>query len=248
MADRRELVDDPEIALRVSIRGHQAGVWTALPGIITKFDPDKLTCEVQPAIKALILDEKGVKNWVKMPLLVDCPVVFPSGGGFTLTFPLKNGDECLVMFASRCIDSWWQSGGVQVQAELRMHDLSDGFVLPGPRSVPKVPGAVSTTSVQLRNDAGDAYVSIDPDGQMDVVSPVNCNLSGANVNVNASGTILLNAPDIQLVGNVAITGTLDVSGKVQSPVDAEFDSIKISHHHHSGVQNGPSNSGPPLNF
>ena len=132
--DRRALLNDPvELALAQN-QGLQAGLWTALPGIVTKFDPAKMTCEVQPAIKGYVRGPKGDASWVKMPLLVDCPVVFPGAGGFTLTFPIKAGDEVLVIFAARCIDSWWQSGGIQVQAELRLHDLSDGFVIPGPRS------------------------------------------------------------------------------------------------------------------
>ena len=64
------------------------------------------------------------------------PVVFPGGGGFALTFPVAAGDECLVVFASRCIDAWWQSGGVGEPMEPRMHDLSDGFALIGVRSQP----------------------------------------------------------------------------------------------------------------
>ena len=33
-------------------------------------------------------------------------MVFPGGGGFALTFPVAAGDECLVVFASRCIDDY----------------------------------------------------------------------------------------------------------------------------------------------
>ncbi|MFW8450019.1 Gp138 family membrane-puncturing spike protein, partial [Klebsiella pneumoniae] len=72
-------------------------------------------------------DESGAQVSVNLPLLVDVPVVFPRGGGCTLTFPVKPGDECLVIFADRCIDFWWQSGGIQEPVDERMHDLSDAF-------------------------------------------------------------------------------------------------------------------------
>ena len=48
-----------------------------------------------------------------------------------------------------------------------MHDLSDGFAIPGPRSVPKIPaGVISSTEAQLRNDAGTVYLSITASGKI----------------------------------------------------------------------------------
>ncbi|MCL9653139.1 hypothetical protein L2088_00345 [Pseudomonas protegens] len=96
------------------------------------------------------------------PLLLDCPVQFPAGGGCTLTFPVAKGDECLVVFSSRCIDAWWQSGGIQVQAELRMHDMSDGFALLGFRSLPRMIPGISTSAVQLRSDHSSAFIEVNP--------------------------------------------------------------------------------------
>lgn len=167
--DRRERVDDPEAALREAFDGLRAGIWTALPGIIQSFQSaaDRPpTAAVQPAIKIPVRNLDGTVASMALPLLVDCPVQFPSGGNCTLTFPVAPGDECLVVFASRCIDAWWQSGGVQEQAELRMHDLSDGFVLLGFRSKPRALAGVSTSTTQLRNDAGDTYVDLDPAGKI----------------------------------------------------------------------------------
>ncbi|MDI3653270.1 Gp138 family membrane-puncturing spike protein, partial [Pseudomonas aeruginosa] len=149
-----ERMDDPIRWLAVAFNGLQSKLWTALPGIIQSFDAVAMTCTVQPAVQGLVRDEAGNQSPADLPLLLDCPVQFPAGGGCTLTFPVKPGDECLVVFASRCIDSWWQSGGIQAQAELRMHDLSDGFALLGFRSQPRVIGAVSTNSAQLRSDDG----------------------------------------------------------------------------------------------
>lgn len=109
---------------------------------------------------AQVRDITGVWTNVALPVLVDCPVIFPGGGGFEFTFPIAAGDEGIVIFASRCIDAWWQNGGVQPQAELRMHDLSDGMFLPGMFSQARLPSpAPSTTVPQLRNS--DATVKIE---------------------------------------------------------------------------------------
>jgi hypothetical protein len=161
---RQERENDLNTALLLALRGWQSGMWTAMPGFITGYNPAENTVTVQPSIRGQVRDKHGVLSWVNMPLLIHVPVVFPSGGGFVLTFPIAAGDECLVVFASRCIDAWWQSGGIGNQIELRMHDLSDGFAIPGPYSKPRVPEAISTEATQLRSLDGETYVQVGPDG------------------------------------------------------------------------------------
>lgn len=135
-------------------------MWTALPGIVQSYSAAKRTVSVQPSIQAQVLSSAGVWTNTSLPVLVDCPVVFPGGGGFEFTFPITAGDEGIVIFASRCIDAWWQQGGVQPQAELRMHDLSDGMFLPGMFSQARLPIPAPSTSVpQIRNS--DATVKLE---------------------------------------------------------------------------------------
>lgn len=160
MLDRRERSGELIEGILTAQEGHQSSIWTALPGIIQSFDATKKTCVVQPALKALVSQSDGTEEWVTLPLLVDCPVQFPGAGGFTLTFPIQLGDECLVVFAARCIDAWWQSGGIQQQAEMRMHDLSDGYCIPGISSLPRVTPTISTTETHLRNSDGTRKVRI----------------------------------------------------------------------------------------
>lgn len=206
---RAERGGDPMSGVLAALQGVQAGIYTAMPGIIQSFDPAKRTCVIQPAIKAQVQEPDGSFIWVTMPLLVDCPVIFPSGGGFTLTFPIAAGDETLVLFAQRCIDAWWQSSGVQVQAELRMHSISDGFALVGVNSVPRVIPNISTTNVQLRNDAGDAFVEITPGKDINVETSASINATaGASVAVSAGASATVEAPIVTVTGDdVSVTAT-----------------------------------------
>lgn len=217
--NRLELIDDLNEALLAMTAASRASVWTALPGYIVKYDAAKQTAEVQTTIKAQVTAPDFSTTWVDIPILVDCPVVFPSGGGFTLTFPIAVDDECLVIFASRCIDSWWQSSRSQVPAEFRMHDLSDGFVLVGPRSQPRVLSSVSTTDVVLRSDDGTAHMAIKADKSLDFVSAT---------------SVTITAPTITLLGNVVTVGALTNNTKNVG-----------SAHIHSGVMAGSSNTGVP---
>ena len=200
-------------------------MWTALPGIVKVVDLAKQTCSVQPAIRGSVTDKDGKTSPCDLPLLVDVPIVFPRAGGFALTFPVQEGDECLVVFASRCIDAWWQNGGVQEPAEWRMHDLSDGFAMLAPTSQPKALGGVSSEAVQLRTEDGQAFVEIkglditaktpgnitlDAGGQIDIKAPT-VNIDASNINMTASG-IIMNSTGInmQASGVQLLAATFDV--------------------------------------
>jgi hypothetical protein len=164
--DRRERSASQQTALLAAFQGMQSEIYTSMPALIQSFNPEKRTVTAQPVVKAQAQNPDGSFQWIALPLLVDLPVHFPEGGGVTMTFPIKSGDEALVVFANRCIDAWWQSGGIQVQADIRMHDLSDGFAFVGVSSVPRVISDISTTRAQFRSNDGEAFVEIDPESHL----------------------------------------------------------------------------------
>lgn len=188
----------------------------AMPGIIQSFDPDAVTAVVQPAIRYIERDNDGNKSTKDYPLLVDVPVVFPRGGGCTLTFPVKAGDECLVIFADRCIDFWWQSGGIQEPVDGRMHDLSDAFCIVGPQSQAKKIGGISTTAAQLRTDDGSAIIELAAGGAVTITSP-----------------------------QITINGPLQVNGEITSTGDQLAGGISQIGHTHGGVEPGGGSTGAP---
>ncbi|MGT8724758.1 Gp138 family membrane-puncturing spike protein [Klebsiella oxytoca] len=159
-----------------------SAIRVSIPGIIQSFDPGTVTAVVQPSIRGVEHDESGTEISANLPLLVDVPVVFPRGGGCTLTFPVKEGDECLVIFADRCIDFWWQSGGIQEPVDGRMHDLSDAFCIVGPQSQAKKISGISASAVELRSDDGSAKLSLNPaSGAISGTAPGGFNLNGLKI-------------------------------------------------------------------
>ncbi|HCD4503727.1 TPA: hypothetical protein NBQ95_001713 [Enterobacter kobei] len=154
----------------------------ALPGIVQSFDSGAVTAVVQPAIRSVETDNDGNRVTKNYPLLVDVPVIFPRGGGCTLTFPVKAGDECLVIFADRCIDFWWQNGGVQEPVDDRVHDLSDAFCIVGPQSQAQKISGISTSAVELRSDDGGTKLSLNPSsGAIAGTAPGGFNLNGLEI-------------------------------------------------------------------
>lgn len=247
--DYRERITSDADTHAAAINKVQTGLWTALPGIIqtTSLGKDgQLTSTVQPAIMSRVLQPDGSRKDVELPLLVDVPIVYPRGGPYTLTFPLSKDDEVLVIFASRCIDNWWATGGVQPQHELRFHDLSDGFAIPGPFSQKSKIANVSDKTVQLRTNDGKMYAEIDdPNKKLTLVTDVisltlnyeakTVVLTGSDtIDVTANTAVTIKAPTMTLDGNVKITGELTVQ------------TTKFTTHRHTGVQTGLGTSGSPL--
>lgn len=234
-ASRLQLVNDSETALRQAFDGRLACLWTAMPGIVVDVDFAEMTCSVQPTIQGIVTDEAGLQTAVNLPKLIHCPIVFPQAGGFALTLPLVANDEVLIVWASRSIDAWWQSGGIQKPIEARMHDLSDGFVIPGPCSKPNVISGISSTGAQIRNRAGTAYVEIAADGKVKVVS---------------ASEIDITAPTINVTGDVIVTGGLTAASLTTagalSAATGTIGGVPFGSHKHTGVTTGLSNTGGPV--
>lgn len=72
---------------------------------------------------------------VNYPPLVSCPVYVLGGGKANMTFPIKKGDQCSVLFNDRSIDEWYASGAPAPLSSNRLHSFSDGIVLVGLRSM-----------------------------------------------------------------------------------------------------------------
>lgn len=234
--NRDERLDDPEESLRLALENAQSQIWTATPAIVQAVNLAAQTLSVQPAIQGTLSNPDGTTQTVNLPLLVDVPIVWPRAGGFALTFPIAVGDEVLVVFGARCIDSWWQSGSVGAPAEARMHDLSDGFAILAPTSQPKKFANVSSTNVQLRDTAGTTYVEITPGGKARVVGASAIDIEAPTINLNGSSAVNVTAPTIALNGQVTqASGTFSIGG------------IVFGTHKHTGVQSGPSNTGGPTN-
>lgn len=169
--DRRERLNDELISDQMRIDSSLARVWTALPGIVQSYDKTRRTCTAQAAVQAQWRDPTGTWQNVSLPVMTDVPVMFPGGGEYEFYFPVSANDEGLLVFSSRCIDAWWQSGGVQPQAEIRSHDLSDAFFVPGAYSQPNVPSEPANDTIQMRSKNGSSYVELDANsGRVNIVA------------------------------------------------------------------------------
>lgn len=104
-------------------------------GIVQSFNPEDLTATV------LLVNKKTLQqNWdgtkkVRDYGIINAKVCYCNPYE---TFPLKLGDECLVLFSDREIESWFLNGDVNPEEYPRMHDLTDAVIIAGIRSLPKM--------------------------------------------------------------------------------------------------------------
>lgn len=207
---REERLDDVQEALRLAINGALNNVWTALPGVVVSVNLEAQTVAVQPTVQGTITDKEGNVSDINLPVLPDVPIVWPRAGGFALTFPVKPEDEVLVVFASRCIDAWWQEGTVSPAMEARTHDLSDGFAILAPTSQPKRLVNVSAENVQLRNEAGSSVIEIDAAGNIALRTDGTLRIT--------AGQIVVEGPVTQSGGSVVLDDGVDHVGHVHGGV------------------------------
>jgi len=227
--DIREKITDPEEPLRAMVDDIKAGLHTALTGIVTKFDPAKMTVDVQPSIKSAVRQPDGTVKMIPYPLLTGVPVNFPGGGGMTMTFPIKPGDEAMVTFASRSTDAWFQSGGEQNPMDARTQDLSDGTAHVGVRSSSKVPQNVSADSTEIRTDDGKTKISMNGGGGIGMET-------NQQIGIKAAGGVTMDGG----------AGAASVKGKLIVEEDIIVNGISFINHVHDKVQPGGGNSGKPV--
>jgi phage baseplate assembly protein gpV len=159
---------------------------------------------------------------------------------------LVAGDEVILGFFERAIDRWMVEGGTQPPVEFRLHDLSDGFCVPGVSNLTRVIPGFKTDAVQMRNREGSAYVQINTSGEVEIdgtLLRVKCPVIAEQPAtfeslvtyqagmVGSGGT----GSSIQITGNVQFSGgSLTHNGK----------NIGSTHIHSNG--NGGANTGGPV--
>ena len=160
-----------------------ASLHCALPGIVRSFDSATQTVTVQPALRMRFGEET-----LRLPLLREVPIVFPSAGGYSFLAAPQAGDECLVIFADGAMDRWMASGAESVPPVDRHHDLSDGFAILGCWSQPKKKPTFPSSGCVIQKDDGSAGVSVN--GNAVRVFGTQITLEGSNVDIN--GTLKIN--------------------------------------------------------
>lgn len=152
-------------------------------GIVREFIPEDLTVKVQIAGKR----QTGT-NQDGTPIVQDYAPIYAKVcycSPFS-TWEIKEGDECILLFSDREIESWFINGDVNPEGYTRMHDLTDAVALFGVRSIPNM--------INILRDC------------------LNIFFGGSGI-VLEDGKITINATNIDINGTLTINGTPYLSHK-----------------------------------
>lgn len=181
-----------------------------MPAVIDAFDP------VQQRAKLTILIKK--LDGSQTPQLVDVPVKIIRHGGYAVTLPIVAGDECLVVFADRCIDNWQkENGGVSEQDEYRMHDLSDAYAIVGIHHDGRAISDYNNSDLEIRNEGATTKVAVTASG---------------NIELTTTTEVIVNAPTSTFNGDVQVNGEVNATGIIHSDIDVTTDENSLDSHTH----------------
>lgn len=193
-------------------------------GEIISFDPSNQTAEVQ--IKMLRPYNGELK---KYPVLLDCPCIVLSGGEGRLTFPIKAGDSCLVLFNDKDLDNWFASGNATQPRTPRMHNFSDAIALVGLRNKQNKITDYLADGTELKY--GSSTIKLENNKVTITNGTSQVEMSSGSVTITAN-SISVVSPTVAFSGAVSVGGAFTVQGKDIGPA-----------HQHNGVATGSGISG-----
>jgi hypothetical protein len=190
---------------------------------------DKQFVNVRPQISRLLETGEVISN--DEITIYDVPVIWPSGGGAMLSFPLKVGDTVWLSFSQRNLEDWLYSDGTQevIPGDSRHFSMTDAVAIPGLYTALSNLKP-STENVEIK--FGNHLISLRPSGELYVTN------GGAEIKLNPSGTITANGATITTNGNVITANGTNLD---------QFYAAYLAHVHPAKPPSSPSDfSGPPV--
>lgn len=237
----------PEQVIAEAIRANRLELHTMLPGRIVSYTKVDQRASIQIEIQREHQDDQGVTTTLSVPLLEDVPVVFPGAGGWSMIFPVKVGDKCLVQFCERDLRGWLTEGQEIPPGENRTHSYSDAVCHVGIRTQDNAIPNPPNNTVVLTDDGGSHQIRLGTSG-IDLLTEGTIELAGdmgldlksdtGPFTVTAGGAItltrgaseLLNLISLSLAEIIAITVTpvtLGVAAPINAPQLANLTALKV---------------------
>lgn len=168
---------DAASAMEASINIQLAQLHVSLPVRVVSYDPTKQQVKVQPVVQRVDPDGQ-VRPY---PPIAACPVAFPAGGGYCLSWDLQAGDLGLLVFASAAIGQWVATAQETVRPEsARRGSLSDGVFVPGIRPQGTPLATLAGGGLSVGKEDGTARLHISSAGVVQV--------KGGTVEIGPSAT------------------------------------------------------------
>lgn len=240
--------------IKTLLRNELSDIHTCLPGVIVSYDGQLAT--VRPGLDKLL----GNGQSLSAPQIVKVPVCWPvgdiNGGKALITVPLKAGDNVLLNFSERCLESWL-TGSNGAPDDPRQFDLSDCFATPMLR-----PNTLKADTENVSIEYGPMSMKIAPDGTVTVKNTTqvifDTPLAVFEKNVQIKGTARVEDHFTFMNGFTGYEGTYGETGGFYGTIrirngnlihtggQLSSNGIVLDTHRHSGVATGSGQTGGPV--
>lgn len=212
---------------------------TCIPAIIDEFDTSTQRVSATPAVQAKYISPDGEIKYIDYPKITNIPLAIIKSPGLKLTYPVKKGQNCTLIFSQRSIDNFLLDGtkplppeeGPDIQtSSIRCMDLTDALCFPGLITNNETIANYNNNAIEIRSADGQTKVSVSENTLNFIQGGGSISMSGGNIEINAS--------EVKINGKTTITGSnVDISGTTKIN-NHDFDT-----HVHSGVTPGGGNTG-----
>lgn len=220
-----------------------------LPGIIVSYNKNTKRAIVRPAINI----QKTDNTTVQQSSIVNVPVVWPGGGGFTLLAPLPSGTPVVLHFSQRGLVQFKE---VFTEADPGSNFFSkdDAMIVPGFGDIDGVTPA-KDDGLCIQSEDGVDFVSIE-DGIITIETDGDVNVNCDKLTATVAATAEIACPEVTITGNLTVTGTIDAlsiataggsmsaAGAIQGSTVETDAGISLDDHVHDGGTIGSGTTGP----
>lgn len=164
-----------------------ADVHTSLPCKVVKYYPERQCVDIQP-----LLRKEYSNNFVtEFPVISGVPLIFQGSSNTLISFPINPDDIVLAVFSEKSLDRWVNStGNFVTPSNNTMHDVSDCFAIPGLNTF-RTHENPNPDNLEVRfntNTANECSVKMKPNGNIDIYSPTEINLTAADATITMNGS------------------------------------------------------------
>lgn len=246
MTDNRAITT-PEQNDELNFWRNMLQINTCIPAIVDTFDSATQRISARPAIRGKFINPDDFSvQYFDYPKITNIPLSIqwsPNIGG--ITYPIKSGDICTLIFSQRSLDNFLISGKTSnpfdpadsKYTEIRLFDLTDAMCFPGiitnnlqiqgynndAIEVRTVDGLkkVSVSENELTMQAGTSIIKVTEAG-IDMTA-LQINING-NVNIISPAATTITAP----ATTITAATTLSLSGGGSSSIIATSEAIDLN--------------------
>ncbi len=201
-------------ALMAAFRGHELTSDQLLPAIVQSFDREANVATIQPLIQWVDVDN-GLHS---RHALAKINVLSLGGGGFHISFPLKQGDLGWIIAADRDISLFKQSLEEAAPNTGRLHSFEDGWFVPDVFRKYTINGA-DTDSMVIQSTDSETRICI-REGVVDIFAPTSMTVTTPEATFTGNVTIQQNLTvneTAQIDSTLTVDGLTTLNGGVNVP-------------------------------